>query len=163
MKPDALKIYNDSVYVTTEDLYINVKLQADNQADEQARLNLMINAVDKLDLSTQEAWERMGWGNYKINQNQKMQEVLDQTELQNVVYSRTKEAQDQMMQAAQQQLQQQQQEAMKQQKSQQTQTKEMNAGATMSNLQGQDMRAGGQPAAAVAPMEGPQQITGEAQ
>ena len=162
MDDTGKKMLDDSIYVTTEDLYINVKLQADNQADEQSRLNLMINAVDKLDLSIQEAWERMGWGNYQINKNQKMQEVLDQTELQNAVYSRTKEAQDQMMQAAQQQIVQQQKQAAQQQKSQQTQTNEMNAGATMQNLEGQDMRSGSQPAAAVAPMEGPNQITGAA-
>lgn len=150
------------VYFDLEQLYITVKLQANNVADEQSRLNLFINAKDRLGMSEKEAWERMGWKNYSLNQSHRLEELMLEQEIQlnfERERARIQVETQQAIQAMQAQIQQQQ-AAQQQQMDLQNQNQQMNSGTQFESLQGRDMRSGGQPAAQVAPLEGRVQVTG---
>jgi hypothetical protein len=131
-----------TVYFDLEALYIKVELQANSATDEQARLNVNINAVDKLGMSREMAWERMGWHSYKLAQNQRIQETLLESELQNEVMRNNQEVIEQMRQEAMQQLQQQQAERAR--------ASEMNGGQ-QPTMEGVDNRTGGNPMAMANP------------
>lgn len=149
------------VYFDLENLYINVKLQANNVADEQTRMNLMINAVDRLGMSKKDAWEKMGWKNYGLTESHRLDEMMLEQEVQlDFERQRTQIQTDAQMQMQQVQMQQEQ-AAMEQQMAMQNEQNAMNAGSQFTGVQGQDMRSGGQPAAQVAPFETREQITGQ--
>lgn len=162
MNDQERAISDKSIYYDLEYLYLKVELQSNNMADEQSRQNTLINAIDKMGLPKREAFERMGWKNFDLMESQKMQEALNDSEIANAVFLQTEEAKQQMRQQVTQEIQQQmQQQQMQQQKSQANQNKALNSGNQMSTLQGRDMRSGMNPAANVAPNEGPLQIQGQ--
>ena len=160
-----------TVYYDLESLYIRVNLQSNNAADEQSRENVVINAIDKLNMSKKEAWERMGWTGYELNQAQRARELLEETELQKesqkilmeleqLKMQMEQQMQMQQMQMQQQAQQQQMQQQMTQQMSQQAAMADM-SGASQPTLEGLDMRAGGNPAALANPSGTREQITGQ--
>jgi len=152
MSANELSLYGRSVYFDLEQLYVNVTLQANNIADEQSRLNLYINAVDRMGMSKQDAWEKLGWQNYKLSESHRLDEIMLDQAIQLDFQKEQAAIQMQMQQA---QMQQQQQMALENQQN------EMNAGSQFESLQGRDMRAGGQPASQVAPLETRETITGQ--
>jgi len=163
MSEKEASLYSRQVYFDLEQLYIKVNLQANNVADEQSRLNLYINAVDRMGMSKQDAWEKLGWKNYKLSEAHRLDETMLDQEIQ-LDFERERTKIQMEAQAAQMQMQQQvQQEQMAQEQSLQAQQQEMNAGSQFASAQGVDMRNGGQPAAMQgAPLEGRVQVNGEA-
>jgi len=159
---------SNRLYFDLEALYITVALKSSNESDAQTRLNVQINAVDRLGMSKQQAWENMGWKNYEINQNQRGEETMFEAELQKEVQKKQLEiealkmqmqSQNQMqMQQAQQQMQQ---EQMAQQQQPQNAVQDLNGANSMSTMQGADMRGGQNPAMMVAPGLGREQVTGQ--
>lgn len=127
-----------TVYFDLDALYLTVDLQSNNTADEQSRLNVNINAVDKLGMSQQMAWERMGWKNYMLARQQRMNEVMEDSELQNEIMRENQQVLDEMRQQVMQEVQ--------QQMSQQANQRQLN-GASQPAAQGTDMRNGAPPAA----------------
>lgn len=167
MNEKEQRLQQSTVYFDLEALYIDVQLQSANMTDEQARLNVLINAKDKLGMSEQEAWEKMGWRNYKQNQIQTANETLLKAEIQKMVELKmleVQQAQMQMQQQAQQEMMAQQQAQMQQQQGQavQSQINDLNAANQYTTIQGADMRGGGNPAALAAPQETRESITGQA-
>jgi hypothetical protein len=167
MDDKGLALLARTVYFDLEALYIHVELQSNNATDEQSRLNVVINAKDKLNMSTKEAWEKMGWTGYEINQNQRAIETLADTELQKevqLILLQVEEAKQKLImgiqQQAQQQQQQQEQAAMKQQQSQEAALLAQ-GGGQQPTMQGQDMRAGGNPAMMQAPGMTREQVSGQ--
>ena len=163
MTEKEYSLYSRQVYFDLEQLYINVNLQANNVADEQSRLNLYINMVDRMGMSKERAWEEQGLKNFKLNEAQRIEETMLDQQIQ--LDFEKEQAKIQMeMQAAQMQMQQQvQQEQMAQEQSLQAQQQEMNSGSQFASAQGVDMRNGGQPAAMQgAPLEGRVQVNGQA-
>lgn len=148
------KMLAKTVYFDLEALYINVKLQTNNTADEQSRLNVQINAVTQLGKSRQAAWDDMGWKNYNLSNRQRLDEAMEESELQNEIYKNSQQAQDEMRQ----QIMKEMQDAAKKQAAQQggggqqggatggmgqdAATRMMN-GAQQPTMQGVDLRAGG--------------------
>ena len=168
MNPERRSIFEKTVYYDLDALYIKVELQSNNTTDEQTRLNVNINAIDKLGMSRQQAFERMGWDNYKLVSSQAAQEQLEQAELQKeiqLIMLKVEEAKMQMQMQAQQAQMQMEQQAMQQQM-QQEQSMQAQQNAMMSQqapgMEGMDMRAGGNPAAMQAPQMTREQITGQA-
>jgi hypothetical protein len=165
MTPEAVQKLARSVYFDLEQLYVDVTLQSNNVADEQTRLNLHINAVDRMGMSKETAWERMGWPNFKMNQTQRGREITaeadQQARAQKILGMAQLQIERESMAMQQQAQAEQQQAAMQQQQSLQNQQNQMNSGSQFANLQGQDMRAGGQSAAQVAPFETREQVTGQ--
>ena len=160
MSSEELSLWGRQVYFDLEQLYVSVELQANNVADEQSRLNLYINAVDRLGMSKQDAWDKLGWKNYKLSENHKIEEMMLDQELQlDFERERTKiqiEGQQMMQQ------QQMEQQMMAQQQSLQAEQQAMNAGGDFAMAQGSDMRAGGMPASMQgAPTTNRVQVTGE--
>jgi len=166
MDEKALALLDRTVYYDLEALYIRVELQSNNTQDEQSRLNVNINAVDKLNMSRKEAWERMGWSGYEINQNQRAREMLEEAELQKETQKILLELEQIKMQMQAQMQQQQMQMQMQQQemamKQEQSQAAAQNAlgGGEQPTTQGVDMRSGGNPAIAAAPGNTREQISG---
>jgi hypothetical protein len=166
MDEKGLALLDRTVYYDLEALYIRVELQSNNTTDEQSRLNVNINAVDKLNMSRKEAWERMGWTGYEINQNQRAVETLTEAELQKelqlIMLQVEKAKMELQMQAQQMQMQQQQQAQEAAMKQQQSQAAAMNAqgGGPQPTTEGVDMRTGGQPAIQAAPGNTREQISG---
>jgi hypothetical protein len=161
MTPEALSGLSKRIYFDLEQLYISVKVQSDNAADEQTRANLMINATDRLGMSKRKAWEFMGWKNFDLEQSHRADEVLFDAELQKQtqltlleVKGKEMEMQANLQMKMQQQQQQQQQDL-------QNRQNEMNAGTQFASVQGRDMRSGMQPAAQSAPFATREQITGQ--
>jgi len=127
------------MYFKLDHLYIDVKLQSDNTADEQSRMNTTINAVDKLGMSRRNAFERMNYKNFDQNQMQRaaedLFEAMKQAEAQKLIAAAEMEVQQAQMQ----------QQAMQQQQSQEAQAAEQNAGGTFASAEGVDPRGGGAP------------------
>jgi hypothetical protein len=168
MSEKRLSLLDKTVYYDLDALYIKVELQSNNTTDEQTRLNVNINAIDKLGMSRQQAFERMGWDNYKLVSAQAAQEQLEQAELQKEIQlimmqveQKKMEMQMQMQQAQMQMEQQAQQQAMMQQQDLQNQQNAMMAQQAPA-MQGMDMRSGMNPAAMQAPGMTREQITGQA-
>lgn len=156
-------VLDNKVYFDLSALYINVALKSSNESDAQTRLNVQINAVDRLGMSKQQAWENMGWKNYEINQNKRAEEILFEAELQ-------KESQKKMLEIEALKLQMQteaqmatQAQMQPQQGSQdpQQQVNDLNGANSMSTMQGADMRNGMNPAMQAAPGLGREQVTGQ--
>ena len=165
MTQEERSLWERIVYFDLEHLYIKVMLQADNIADEQTRLNLLINATRDMGMSKKEAWERMGWPNYKLSEAHRAEEVLFDAELQTeaeMIQLKVQEAQ-MAMQAQFQEAQMMQQQQMQQEQMEQMSQNEMNAGSQFAGAQGVDARAGGQPPSRNAPFETREAITGETQ
>lgn len=168
MDEAGMELLARTVYFDLEALYIHVELQSNNTTDEQSRLNVVINAKDKLNMSTKEAWEKMGWTGYEINQNQRAIETLTEAELQKelqiiMLEVEKKKIEIQMM-AQQAQMQQQQkaeQAAMQQQQGQEAALLAQ-GGGSQPTMQGQDMRGGENPAMMQAPGMTREAVTGEA-
>jgi hypothetical protein len=168
MDEKELAVLNRTVYFDLEALYIKVELQSNNATDEQSRLNVVINAVDKLSMSRKEGWEKMGWSGYEINQNQRAIETLEEAELQKelqIIMLEVEKKKIELQMLAQQQAQQQQQQAeqaaMKQQQSQEAAALAQGGGG-QPTMQGQDMRGGMNPAAMQAPGFTREKVSGEA-
>jgi len=168
MDEKGLALLARTVYYDLEALYIRVDLQSNNTTDEQSRLNVVINAKDKLNMSMKEAWEKMGWTGYEINQNQRAIETLTEAELQKelsiiMLEVEKKKIEIQMMaqQAQQQQAQQAEAAALKQQQSQEA-AQLAQGGGQQPTMQGQDMRGGMNPAMHQAPGMTREQVSGEA-
>jgi hypothetical protein len=167
MDEKGLALLARTVYFDLEALYVRVEMQSNNATDEQSRLNVVINAKDKLNMSTKEAWEKMGWTGYEINQNQRAIEVLQDAELQKEVSKimleleeiRT-QMQERAMQRQQAQAQQAEQAAMKQQQSQEAAALAQ-GGGQQPTMQGQDMRAGMNPAMMQAPGMTRERVSGQ--
>lgn len=163
MTPKELKLENQKTRFSTESMYISVELKTSNVEDEQAKLNTLILAKRELNMSQKEAYERMGWSDYEMNQRQRAHEVLFEAELQKEVQMKNLEVQgaaqqQQMMMQA--QLQQQMNAGAQ---SPQGQVNQMNAGNQYSNMQGMDLRnAGGMSAARMVPGETRESVTGKA-
>lgn len=159
-------LYDRTVYFDLEQLYITVMLQANNVADEQTRLNLMINATDRLGMSKRDAWEKMGWKNYGLSEAHRLEEQLLDQEIQLQFEQRRSDIQvraQQQIQQAQMAAQQQMQEQQMQQEQQmalQNEQQQLNAGSQFASAQGQDFRSGGSAPAQSAPGEGRVQVTG---
>lgn len=157
-------------YFDTSGLYLDIHLQAYSQSDEQARMNTQILAMEKLGVSMQEAYEKMGWKNYQLIKNQRAQELLDQHRLSEEMQAISMEVRERVRQEVMQEMQAQQEEQAKAAAaagagaqsgpSPQTAINEMNAGSQFASLEGVDMRGGGQPAAGVAPGETREQVRG---
>ena len=168
MTPEERSLWERTVYFDLEHLYIKVLLQADNVADEQTRLNLYINATREMGMSKKDAWEKLGWKNYKLSEAHRAEETLFEAELQTeaqMIQLKVQEAQMQM-QAQMQEAQMMQQQQMKQEQmmqEQQMSQNEMNAGSQFAGAQGVDPRAGGQPPSRNAPFETREAITGQTQ
>jgi hypothetical protein len=161
MNEQEMKLLKRTVYFDLEALYIDVQLQSNNTADEQSRLNVNINAVDKLGMSKQMAWERMGWKNYNLANRQRLDELMEESELQNEIYKNSQQAQDEMKQQLMEQMQKEAQEQAKEQaKSQGSQMTEMNGGSQPLS-QGSDMRTGAPPAAMGNPTGTREALTGQ--
>jgi flagellar motor component MotA len=141
-----------TVYFDLDALYIKVELQANSATDEQSRLNVNINAVDKLGMSREMAWERMGWRSFKLAQQQRIQETLLESELQNEVMRNNQQVIEEMRQQVMQEMQ--------QQMSQAAQTSQMNGGE-QPTMEGVDNRAGGNPFAMANPSGTRESLTGQ--
>ena len=168
MSDKQLALLDRTVYYDLEALYIRVELQSNNAQDEQSRLNVQINAVDKMNMSRKEAWERMGWTGYELNQNQRAKELLEETELQKesqkilLELEKLKMQMQMEMEDMRMQMQQrQEQAAMEQAKAQQGQMNDM-GGGPQPTTQGMDMRQGGNPQAMAAPQGTREQVSGQA-
>ncbi len=155
---------NNRLYFDLEALYITVALKSSNESDAQTRLNVQINAVDRLGMSKQQAWENMGWKNYEINQNQRGEETLFEAELQTqaakkqLVIDKLKsdialDAEQKRMAMAQPQP--------TQPQDPQNAVQDLNGANSMSTMQGADMRGGQNPAMMAAPGLGREQVTGQ--
>lgn len=163
MDEKALALLKRTVYFDLEALYIHVELQSNNATDEQSRLNVEINAIDRLGKSKKQAWEDMGWTGYEINQNQRMEEMLAEAELEKertLIMLEVERAKMQIQQEAMQGQQAQEQAALKQQQSQQAALLAQ-GGGSQPTMQGQDMRAGGNPAMQQAPGFTREQVSGQ--
>ena len=168
MSDKQLALLERTVHYDLEALYIRVELQSNNAQDEQSRLNVQINAVDKMNMSRKEAWERMGWTGFELNQNQRAKEMMEEAELQKetqkilLELEQLKMQMQMQMQQAQMQMEQQAQAAAMQQ--QQAQAGQMNdlGGGQQPTTQGVDMRSGGNPQAMAAPQNTREQVSGEA-
>ncbi len=152
MSEQEYKLLMRTVYFDLEALYLRVELQSNNTADEQSRLNVNINAVDKLGMSKEMAWARMGWKNFKLAREQAMGEVMEDSELQNELMRNNQQVLDQIRQQVMQQMQQEQ--------SAQAKQSEMNGGSQPA-AQGTDMRNGAPPAAMGNPGGTREQLTGQ--
>jgi len=166
MDEKGLAVLAKTVYFDLEALYIKVDLQSNNATDEQSRLNVVINAKDKLNMSAKEGWEKMGWTGYEINQNQRAIETLTEAELQKelqlIMLEVEKKKIEIQMQAQQMQMQQQQQaqqQAMQQQQSQEAALLAQ-GGGSQPTMEGQDMRGGMNPAMQQAPGMTREQVSG---
>jgi hypothetical protein len=157
MDENEYKLLRRTVHFDLQSLYIKVNMQSNNAGDEQSRENVIINAVDKLNMSKKMAWDKMGWENFELAQAQRLEESMIEIELQ------AEAARSQMavqMEGAQMQ-QQMQQQAEQQAMSQQAAQSDM-SGGQQPTLQGADMRGGGLPAAGAAPNATREQVTGAA-
>jgi hypothetical protein len=153
-----------TVYFDLEALYISVNLQSNNATDEQSRLNVQINAIDRLNKSKKQAWEDMGWKNYELNQNQRLVETLQDAELQKevqVIMLEIEKKKMELQQALMAQQQQQEAAAMKQQQSQEA-AMLAQGGGSQPTMEGTDMRGGGNSAIQQAPGFTREQVSGEA-
>ena len=163
MSEKEAAIKEQQIYFDLSALYVNVELKSANITDEQAKINLLINAIDRIGMSKKEAWERMGWDGYEMNQSQRVMEALLDGEIKKALDMKALEVQQaaqQAQQQAEQEAAQAQQQAMMQQ-SQQAATQDMNAASQFSTTQGMDMRGGGMAAAQSAPMETRNTINGQ--
>lgn len=168
MTPAEKKILSRTVYFDLEALYINVELQSNNTADEQSRLNVQINAVDKLGKSKRAAWESMGWKNYELAQRQRLDEIMEEAETQNEVFKGSQQAREEMRAEIMKEIQKAQQGQAKAQQggaagqamSQEATNRRMN-GAKQPTAEGTDMRAGGTPFAMMNPEGTREGLTGE--
>lgn len=152
MSEEEYRLLLRTVYFDLEALYLRVELQSNNTADEQSRLNVNINAVDKLGMSKEMAWERMGWKNFKLAREQAMGEVMEDSELQNELMRQNQQVLDQIRQQVMTQVQQEQAQAAKQ---------SLMNGGSQPTTQGADMRAGAPPAAMANPGGTREQLTGQ--
>jgi hypothetical protein len=148
MSDAEYKALERTVYFDLEALYIKVELQSNNTADEQSRLNVNINAVDKLGMSKQLAWERMGWSNYQLAQQQRIHEILLEAELQAEVTRTNQQVIEEIRAQVMQEM------------SQANQAAAMN-GAQQPTVEGTDMRAGGNPYAMANPGGTREALTGQ--
>jgi hypothetical protein len=150
MTPIEKKLLERTVYFDLEALYITVELQSNNTADEQSRLNVNINAVDKLGMSREMAWERMGWNNYNLAQQQRIHETLLEAELQAEVTRTNQQVIEEIRQQVMQEM------------SQAAKTSQMNGGQ-QPTMEGVDNRMGGGNPMAMAFPEGTREgLTGQA-
>lgn len=153
MSPMEAEMMQKQIYFDLSHLYVDVEFKSSNVTDEQAKMNLLINAKREFGMSSKEAFERMGWNNYQQNQDQRAIETLFDAELKKYVDMKMLEVQAQQMQ-----MQAEQQMQMKM--AQQNQINEMNAGSQFAGMEGADMRGGSLPAAGQAPNETRETITG---
>jgi len=167
MTPQEINLHSQKTFFDLESLYINVELKSANVVDEQAKLNMLINARREFGMSQKEAWERMDWDGFEMNQTQRASETLFDAELNKAVQMKMAEVQMQQQQAQmqmQQQAQQEQQAQIQQQQqmmSQQTAVNDMSAASQFAGMEGVDMRTGGMPAAMQAPNATREAITGQ--
>lgn len=162
--PDTLPegALDNKIYFDLEALYITVSLKSGNESDAQTRINTQINAVDRLGMSKQQAWENMGWKNYEINQDKRAEEVLFEAELQKEAQKKMLELEAMKLQM-QTEIQMQAQQAALQQQQQQPQNavNDLNGANAMSTSQGVDMRGGQNPAMMAAPGLTREAVTGQ--
>jgi len=162
MGEEEQAVQEKTVYFNLDSLYINVQLQSANMTDEQARLNVYLNARDKADMSSQELWERMGWDGYTMNLIQSGTEALFKAELQAQIMKKDIAMREQIRNEVMQEVQAQQAaDAKEQEKSLQNTTNEQNAGSQFAGMQGADLRGGGMAAAQGAPNENRVSIRGQ--
>lgn len=143
MTPEQERNFRRRIYFDLDYLYIDVSMNSQNTADEQARQNVLINAITHMGASKEFAWEKMGWDNYKIVEEQRAAEMLQEAEIQKIIQMKMLE-----VQAAQMGMQQAQQA---QQAQPQNETAALNSENSMSTMQGADMRGGMNPAAQANP------------
>lgn len=164
MTPQEQALESQKTYFDLQSMYIGVELKSANVVDEQAKLNMLINAKREFGMASKEVWERMGWDGYEINQLQRAMEFLFDAEIQNTLGMKSlavEDARNRMTLAAQAEAQQvAQQQAQEQAMSQQAQMNEMSAGSQFAGMEGVDMRGGGNPAAMQAPNATREAITG---
>lgn len=166
MSPEEANLESQKTYFDLQSLYVGVELKATNVEDEQAKLNLLLNAQRSAGMPAKEIYERMGWQNYEENRRQRAEEALFDAELQNAIQMKqlpVQRAFQQMQLGLQQQARQaqlQQQMNAESMMNQQNQTNQMNAGSQFAGMEGVDMRRGGMPASRVAPNETRETITG---
>lgn len=157
MTPEEAKAFTKRVYFDLDALYIKVAMKSQNTADEQARQNVVINALTHQGASKEWGWEQMGYENYQLVEEQRATEMLSEAEVQKVIAMKQLE-----VQKAQMQMQMEAQQAAQQAQQPQSQSQsDLNAGNAMSTVQGNDMRAGGNPAAMTAPGMTRETMTGE--
>lgn len=149
-----------------EALYISVELRSNNATDEQSRINVNLNAVQNLGASAKWAWERMGWENFDMVRNQRRDEMLEDAELQKetqlIMLAVEQKKMELQMQMQQQQMEIQQEQAAQQQQQSQASAQNEAGGGSQPTLPGQDMRAGGNPAALANPQGTREMISGKA-
>lgn len=163
MSPKELEMALSKVYFDLSSLYIDVKLNSSALSDEQSKLNMLTIAFREMGMSQKEVWERMNWDGFEMNRLQRMAEVLGDAEIKKAVDLKALEVQQaaQQMQAQQQEQMMAKEQEMMQKQNQQNAINEMNAGASFEPMQGQDMRAGGNPASMTVPNETRESITGK--
>lgn len=151
MTPEMEKNFRRRIYFDLDYLYIDVAMNSQNTADEQARQNVLINAITHMGASKEFAWEKMGWSNYQTVEEQRAAETLQDAEVQKIVQMKLLE-----VQAAQMEMQ------MAAQQAQQPQNAnaDLNAENSMSTMQGADMRGGMNPAAQANPSMTRERVTG---
>jgi hypothetical protein len=150
------------LYFDLDALYIKVDMKSQNAADEQARQNIVINALTHMGASKEWGWEQLGYNNFALIQDQRAAEMLAEAELQKetqLMMLEVQQAQMDMQQEAQAQQMEQQQQAQQAQQPQ-NETAALNAENAMSTMQGADMRGGMNPAAGAAPGMNFEQVTG---
>ena len=155
MTEEEQDAFDRRIYYDLEALYISVNMKSQNTADAQARQNVVINALDRMGASKEWGWEQMGYTNYKLVQEQKASEMLEEAEIQKIVAMKqleVQQAQMQMQMEAQQQAQ--------PQPTPENSIADMNSENPMSTMQGADMRGGMNPAAMAAPDMTREQVTG---
>lgn len=148
------------IYFDLDHLYINVELQSANVTDEQAKMNLYINAMREAGMSKKEVWERMNWDGFEMNQIQRGSEVLYDAELGKLAKLKDLEVQQIAQQAQMEQQAQMQQAQAQQMQTMQNATNDLNAASQFAGMEGVDMRGGGMAAAMGAPNETRETITG---
>ena len=162
MNDKEIQLAAKKIYFDLEHLYINVELQSSNVTDEQAKMNLYINAMREAGMSKKEVWERMNWDGFEMNQIQRGSEVLYDAELGKLAKLKDLEVSQIAQQAQMQQAQmaQAQQAQAQQMQTMQNATNDLNAASQFAGMEGVDMRGGGMAAAMGAPNETRETITG---
>lgn len=155
MTPDEIKAFRQRIYFDLDALYITVNMKSQNTADEQARQNVVINSVTHMGASKEWAWEQMGYQNFRLVQEQRAEEILEEAEIQKIVALKQLEVQQ-----AQMQMQTEAQQAQMQAQQPQNAVSDRNSENAMSTMQGADMRGGMNPASQAAPGMTRETVTG---
>lgn len=133
--PAQERAFLNRVHFDLDALYIVVSMNSQNTADEQARQNVIINAIDRMGASKEWGWEKMGYNNFQLIQEQRASEILEDAEIQTIVQKKQLEVQMAAQMAQQQAM----------QPSPEQSVTDMNTEGM--NAEGMDMRSGMNPAA----------------